>query len=493
MGAVTARAGRPWPLLWLWLLAGAALAGFAALLLFNAHRFDWALAVRQMPAMELGLGMAAAGLVYLAVLPLIRATIAHGAGFRRRIFWLMLAVGLVPRLILFVSAPAMEDDYNRYLWEGALVANGFSPYAVSALDGRRAKSDTALGRLAGEAGPVVERVNHPGMTTTYPPVAQAAFALSHLLAPWNLLVWRAISLACDIGIVTMLIILLGQAGRPELWSALYWWNPLVIKELVNSGHMEGFLMALVLGAMLLAAQGRHLRGLFVLGLAIGAKLWPVLLAPLLLRPLWPRTPALAAGLAMLAAMALVWALPAYFGGLDQNSGFVAYAQHWKTNSALFPQVERAAAGLLAAAQSQQFAWALARAMVGIVLGAVALWQAWRPLEGTDDLMRRACFVTAALVLLSPAQFPWYMIWMLPFAVFRPCPGLLAVTATVPLYYVSFHYLARGELHVFTGGIVWLMWVPVWALLGWCALRARLHWRSRSAAGPAITAGRTARK
>lgn len=461
---VTTLKDKPNLLLVLWLVTGGILAAFAMALLLNSHRFDWALQVKQMPAVQLGLGLAAAGAVYLFVLPLVRMSICQPAAIQQRFLWLIVIVGLGLRLMMFLSAPAMEDDYNRYLWEGALVAHGISPYAVSPQNGREAKPGTRLGSIAKQSGAVVYRVNHPSLKTTYPPVAQAAFALAHVIAPWNFAVWRAMSLISDLAIAAMLIVHLKHSGRSSLWAVLYWWNPLVIKELINSGHMESILMALVLAALLLSAQRRHFWALLALGFAIGTKLWPVLLAPLLLRPLWPRPVLFVSGFGLLCIMSVIWALPGYFGGLDQSSGFVAYAQHWKTNSALFPLLDHAFANLLSLGRMEQHSWAFTRTTIGVSLFCLAAWQAWNPLKDTADLMRRACFITAALVLLSPAQYPWYMVWMLPFVVFLPNWGLLATTVTVPLYYVSFYFLARGNYDVFSDYIVWMIWLPVWTLL-----------------------------
>ena len=41
---------------------------------------------------------------------------------------LIFAVGLIARLMMFSSNPVMEDDWHRYLWDGASVANGVDPY-----------------------------------------------------------------------------------------------------------------------------------------------------------------------------------------------------------------------------------------------------------------------------------------------------------------------------------------------------------------------------
>jgi alpha-1,6-mannosyltransferase len=463
-------AARRWLPLLLWLAVGAALSLLAGVLTVYSHRFDWQLPVRQMPAATLGFMMAAAGLVYLLVLPLIRMSILLPAEMQRVMIAVVLAVGLVLRLMLFFTEPALEDDYNRYLWEGALTAHAISPYAVSPRAARRALPDTPLGRLAQQGQPVLARVNHPDMTSFYPPVAQAAFALAHLVSPWNLFAWRAVSLACDMATMVLLLMLLREPGRPAIWAALYWWNPIVIKELTNSAHMDGVVMALTLAALLFSARLRHTWAVFMLGLAIGTKLWPMLLAPLLLRRLWPRFLPVMAGLAALLAMTLLWFTPVLMAGPDLQSGLVAYFQDWTTNSALFPALLGLSRLTIQPFGLDDSAWAVARVGIALLLGGLSLWQAWRPIGTTDDLMQRAALVTFGLVLLSPAQFPWYMIWMTPFLAFRPYWGLLATTVTVPLYYLAFHLLARGRYEVFSNWIVWGIWIPVWVLLGAEALK-----------------------
>ena len=89
----------------LWLILGAVLTLFAGLLVAYSHRFDWQLPVEQMPAATLGFAMAAAGVVYLAVLPLIRMSLALPADAQKRLVALVLAIGLGLRLMLLFTEP----------------------------------------------------------------------------------------------------------------------------------------------------------------------------------------------------------------------------------------------------------------------------------------------------------------------------------------------------------------------------------------------------
>ena len=105
------------------------------------------------------------------------------------------------------------------------------------------------------------------------------------------------------------------------------------------------------------------------------------------------------------------------------------------------------------------AWAGSGARLVLALGAVgiALWQARTPATDPADLVRRTAWIAAALVLLSPAQYPWYAIWFLPFLPFLPLRCFLVLTVTLPVYYVFFHFNARGAPDVVPelGGVGYL--------------------------------------
>jgi alpha-1,6-mannosyltransferase len=439
-----------------WAALGAVLLGGTAILAVASPLFGYTYQVIDMPVFWLAGGLCAAGALVLSLLLLVPVSATLRRGTARVLLWAILAAGLVMRLVLFASEPALEDDYQRYLWDGAVTAHGQNPYAVAPVDAATKPDWTAPGTLARDSGLVLERVNHPDLRTLYPPVVQGAFALSHLIAPWSLTGWRAVILLLDIASVALLILLLRDLGRSPLWVALYWWNPIVLKELFNSAHMEAVVTPLVLGALLLAIRKRPLAASSVLTIAAGAKIWPALLLPLVWRNMLERPRKLALAIALALAAGALFAWPMLAAGLDQTSGLVAYASRWKTNSALFPLIEGVGGGLLA------------RASVVASLFAVVIWQCRTAAQDTQELINKALVITTAAFLLSPAQFPWYFLWVLPLLPLRPVPGLLVLTATLPLYYTTFHFLPRGTYETFSGTIVWLIWLPAWALLLWHA-------------------------
>ena len=467
----------------LWLTLGLALTAMTGLFTLASPRFGYDVMVRDMPVFWLTGGLVAAGLLYLALPWLIHRTVNRLPDVTRALLWLVIGAGLAMRLILFASEPVLEDDYQRYLWDGAVTAEGLNPYQSTPEKAKFAAGDSPLGRLAIQSGLVLERVNHPELRTLYPPVAQAAFALAYKIAPFSLTAWRALILALDIAALGLLVLLLREVGRSPLWAALYWWNPIVLKELFNSAHMEALLVPLILAALVLAAKKRPLLASASLLLAAGAKIWPALLLPLIWRPLLATPWRAATACVMALATVALFASPMVLAGLDDSSGLVAYAQKWKTNSALFPMIEAGFALLPGSATPGT----LARMAIALVLGALSLWTARTTARDADDLTRRALLICAAMFLLSPAQFPWYFLWVLPLLACRPSPALLLATATLPLYYSAFYFLARDNYEVFKETIVWFVWIPVWLALayetGLAGLGARLLRRPGKAGAP----------
>jgi alpha-1,6-mannosyltransferase len=82
---------------------------------------------------------------------------------------------------------------------------------------------------------------------------------------------------------------------------------------------------------------------------------------------------------------------------------------------------------------------------------------------------------AALYLLSPTQFPWYYLWLLPFLTIHSQISFLLLTPLLSLYYMRFYFTARGMANIHDNGIVWVQFVPVWMML----IREWIRGRQRS--------------
>lgn len=453
-----------------WGASGLLLLGVQLLLLDLSREFTYGSNVLHSPVLSVVGLLCVAGAIYLALPSMIRATRHPSA----TLFGWVFAVGLLMRLALLPSTPILEDDFHRYLWDGAVVSRGLNPYTHPPLSVVSGNAPSELVALAREAGTVAERINHPQLRTIYPPVAQAAFTFAHWLVPWSLPAWRATLLGFDLITLVLLAALLRTLRRSPLWAALYWWNPLVVKEIFNSAHTEALLLPFLVGSLLLVVGARPAIAAATLALATGIKLWPVLWLPTVLRAAPDaRRRTFSAG--VFALLVVVLFLPVLYAGLDPSSGFVAYGRAWELNDALFKIVAWLAQRALALLGGSEYhANFTARALIGTLLVILSLWiNRERPADGLE-ICRRALIVVAALFLLSPAQFPWYYVWLVPFLAIFPRYSLLLLTALLPLYYLRYYLDARGQADFFDSGIVWVEYAPVWILLlyEWLSKRAQ---------------------
>lgn len=420
-------------------------------------------------------GALVASFAFLAAMLLIIRRPPRG----RRDLLLIVCAGLAARALLLPGGPILEDDHYRYLWDGAVSARGLDPYThpplrflsdpgVEALLAQLGLSPTPIPAgyeaIAREGRPVLGRINHPHLTTIYPPLAQLGFAASHLIAPWQFWTWKLVLIAADATTFALLLGALVALRRPLAWSAIYWLNPLVLKEFGNSGHMDGLLMPPLAAALWLLAARRERLMAMALAVAAAIKLWPLaLLAPAL------GLSRHATAIGTIAAAVTMLLLAPQLAMVMPDSGLVRFAGEWQRNALAFPVI---AFALSAAVDDPH---RLARiAVAGSVIGA-ALWLGLR--RSPDPRMRIAALgsVTALLVLLGPTGYPWYAIWLLPFAVLAPDRLWLLIVACAPAYYLRFYFEALGRADVAAVVPPLLAFGPAWALIAWRGLRTlRAH-------------------
>ena len=428
-----------------------------------------------LPLWELTPWLLGAGLAYLILCRVIQQN-----RISSRTMAVFLLAGLFLRLALFASAPILENDHYRFRWDGAVLAHGCNPYAYApsvAIRGAQKEAPAQLADLGEQAGLVLQRVGYPYLRTIYPPLSQAAFALGHLIGGFSLWSWRLVLLLADLATLLFIAKILKHWSLPQKWIGLYWLNPILLHEIYAVCHMEVLLFPPLLGAMFMAGKGRSLAASALLGVGVGIKLWPALLLPLVLRIELKRPLRLMAGAALFGALAGLMLLPMVLSGLGDDSGLRAYSQRWEMNDAAFLLLMQLSRGLATAlGLNWQASGLLARGLcVLLVLG----WLAWlcrKPLMGpawADAFLG----VSAALFLLSPTQFPWYALWLLPFLTLRPNWAFLILALTLPLYYLRPWFGAQGWVQWFDWGLVWLEFGPVWLLLIWQARRGKGAWEA----------------
>lgn len=384
---------------------------------------------------------------------------------------LVLIFAVLFRLVLLFSEPIQEDDFYRYLWDGKVVVSGLNPYRFTP---REVQTDN------GKEGPLqpyrelietdahlallLSRINHPDVPTLYPPVAQAVFGLAALIVPGSVLALRLVFFCFDLAVCLVIVRLLGLLGSSPLWVLVYAWSPLVIKETINSSHYDVVPTFLLVLALLAVITGRLSAGFLSLGGAILGKVFPVVLLPLFAWHAWRRygLGRACGGLALTGLVLTGGYAPFVAAGSGLWQGFVTFAEHWQTNSLVFPLLHQMVANR----------WLANGIVVGCLVGAVGIALRWNS-EGNDGRFLRGCFfVIGASLLLSPVGNPWYFMWIMPFVCLFPSASWLLLSGLLGLYYTAFYFLYRGEPEMFRW-VVWLEYLPFYAVLAWETWRMRM--------------------
>lgn len=415
----------------------------------------WGVVNHNASRMFLALMTVGMGIVYLAIL-FFRPTRAS-----RTIWAAMIMVAILMRVVWFFAPAVSGADYNRYLWDGAVTANGVNPYVHSPQQISRGNIDNStIQQIAKSGHTTLEGVNHPELRTIYPPVAQGAFAIAYWITPFDLTGWRIVLLSFDVLAGLAVVGLLRICGRPSLLVFIYLWNPLLVMETYHGAHMDLLGGAMVVLFAWLLVKGRSIAATAALGLAIGMKLWPVLLLPFLIRSLWGNWRRLALAVGLLVALLFLMLIPfmAAFG-TETDSGLLIYAKSWSGQSGVFPAFEKLGWWLWREYNIDMDGRYIGRALMMLVLLPAALWLGLRRPDNASVLCRRMSLVTLLMLLLSPALWPWYYVAVIPLAaVASPHLGLLLWTALLPLCYLENKGLSAGEL-------TWIVHVPIWLVLG----------------------------
>ncbi len=332
--------------------------------------------------------------------------------------------------------PTLSEDLWRYLWDGKVAAAGSNPY-------RLAPEDPQLQPLRGE---LWQRVAHREVPTVYPPLAVAVASIA-ARSPRPAVAWKALVAGADLATCALLLRVAARRGLGAWRAALYAWNPLVVLETAGMGHLEGLAVLPAAGTVALLLPPRPRAAAAVAAAGVLAKL-----APAAALPMWSRQSGRPA-LFLTAALALVTAglapVVAATGGLPP--GLRTYAESWEFNGPLYEPLwrllERAGADQAlhraldavkatfprAALWDRLYPYLYPRLLARLGLAATALlvvvWSARErdPLAGSRRLFGR-------LLLLSPTVYPWYLLWVLPWAALTAEPVWLLASATVLFSY-----------------------------------------------------------
>ena len=329
---------------------------------------------------------------------------------------------LVFHLLGIFGMPLFEDDYFRYLWDAYQSVQLGSPYGIAPSD--YFYSSELNHKIPNNFQSILGQINYPDIPTIYGPSLQYSFLMAYLIAPGEVWALQLIYSAFDMLLIGILL----QLAKPNL-VMLYAWSPLVFKEIILTAHPDGFGMGLLM-ISIFCLHKQYFYGVAIfLAASVGAKIFALIFVPFLLIQCKPRH-----WLVFLMILASLY-IPLLAKDHSDLIGLSAMAQNWEFNSALY--------GLLA----QFISPSQAKLFLAILLCGFFAWyfflfsqprfSAHWPLYCVTKNHEpvRGDWLMGALLLCAPVINPWYLLWVLPFAVLHTNLSAWLASVMVMLAYV----------------------------------------------------------
>ncbi|CAN5447702.1 alpha-(1-_6)-mannopyranosyltransferase A [soil metagenome] len=318
---------------------------------------------------------------------------------------------------LLLSVPVFSRDTYSYLAQGALLRDGFDPYAVGPIE---------------NPNPLLDNVS-PIWTTTTAPYGPAFILVAkfvtmlvgdnviagtmvlrlYMLHGLAMLIWAAPRIARHVG----------ANGAVALWICVL--NPLVIIHLMGGVHNEMLMVGLMMAGIALTFAHRFSVGVMLVATAVAVKATACLALPFMVW-VWMRAlrdrhgyralPAfsIAAALSVAIFVAVFAVLSLLAGvGLGWATALAGSVKiiNWLTIPTAIANVTNAVGGLFLPVNF--YAVLDVTRIAGILIIAIALPLLWWRFRHTDrDALVGIGWAMLVVVLFVPAALPWYYTWPL---------------------------------------------------------------------------------
>ncbi|MDJ0578330.1 MAG: glycosyltransferase family 2 protein [Xenococcaceae cyanobacterium MO_234.B1] len=353
-------------------------------------------------------------------------------------FWL---VAIAARLLLLPMYPG--NDIWRYIWEGLIQLQGFSPYDF-------APNATELIPYRTEWW---QQINHQHVSAIYPPVAQLGFRWLAAIAP-HFLLFKSAFVAADL----LTCWLLTQKFSYQQ-TLIYAWNPLVIYSFAGGGHYDSWFILPLVSAWLLfdyhkTSTHTYCQSSLLLSISIAVK-W--ISFPFLGFLAWQAWQKINFKIALLVIICGI--LPFFLTALpfcNTNSC------HLIPTSSTFVSHGRSAEFLPHILSKFWKESLKSNAYFALPLGLISLFLILK----SFNLQQFGSRFFLALLTISPIIHGWYFTWIIPFAVPTQNLGIRLLSLSSLVYFALPYHQAVGDRNWdLTDLETMVLWLPF--ILGYC--------------------------
>lgn len=319
------------------------------------------------------------------------------------------------------NTPTSENDFYRYFWDGKRVLEGKNPYSLSPAQALSEFKDQK------KWGVIYQKMNHPELSTIYPPLAIALFAGLVFISFESLKCFMLLLSFGGSALSAMFFYqnaLRKQHFQPAHLTGLFLLHPLIQKEWLHSCHYDSWLVA----SMLLAVSWSRVSFQW-LGWILGFGLKFVALLGVLTIPMKKSHWALS--VIFFLVLGLGWMTMIFIIEKDNpHSGVFQFAGFWEMNSGVFRWVRELCDIGLTTSRTRDFVPRVVVFFIGCIFMIFLFIK--KIVETQTDWI---FWIFWILVIVSPVANSWYFTWSLPFLLLttdRKNLPLLGGFAVLPL-------------------------------------------------------------
>jgi hypothetical protein len=345
-----------------------------------------------------------------------------------------LILSLSLRLILLFAAPALSNDFFRFIWDGELITNGINPYAH--------KPDDLIS-FGGFLDEDRMRILYHGMGelsqqsySCYPPLNQLFFVIPAALSDsitTQLIIFKIIMILADLGIILVAKKIAEhlKININQVW--LFALNPFIILEFTGNLHFEGVMIFFMLCAIYLLLKNQWIFSTVFFAFAVQVKLIPLIILPLFWKKLGLRKMIGYVGLSAILIMLLGKLFLTETFLLNMMGSVDQYFERFEFNAGIF-YVIREIGFMTAGYDTIQ---SVMPVLTKIILISIILMAIFRKYKTDQDLMISAMFAFVIFYGFSTTVHPWYISLILIYSVFTNYRFALIWSFLVMLSYSAY--------------------------------------------------------
>lgn len=195
-----------------------------------------------------------------------------------------LLLAFIARIASLFFEPLLSDDYYRFIWDGMLMHEGVHPMAYTPSYLMQHPGIATVNEF------LFSQLNSQNYFSVYPPVAQWIFRLSYEINGMHIgghiVFYKVLLITTDVVISYLLYQLLLLKKQPTQGVLLYALNPLILLEFTGNLHMDGIMIAGLLGAVYLSDKKSILWSSILMAFSVLSKMLTLTLIPFMPRGLY---------------------------------------------------------------------------------------------------------------------------------------------------------------------------------------------------------------